>query len=200
MLRPVYDETDARATATSASRSRRCLAHDTAGTIDEARRLWAAVDATNVMIKVPGDARGHPGDPAADRRRASTSTSRCCSRATRYAQVAEAYIAGLEALAARGGDLRGIAQRGELLRQPHRRRRRSDLARRAPARTRARRGLVGKVAIANAKLAYQDCKELCRSAALAGARRRRARGRSGCCGRARAPRTRASATCSTSRR
>ena len=39
------------------------LAHDTAGTVAEARRLWASVDRPNLMIKVPGDRRGDPGDP-----------------------------------------------------------------------------------------------------------------------------------------
>ena len=38
------------------------LARDTQGTIDEARRLWKAVARPNVMIKVPGTSRGHPGD------------------------------------------------------------------------------------------------------------------------------------------
>ena len=44
------------------------LANDTAGTLDEARRLWKAVARPNVMIKVPGHARGHARHPHAARR------------------------------------------------------------------------------------------------------------------------------------
>ncbi len=36
------------------------LAHDTAGTVAEARRLWASVDRPNLMIKVPGTEEGIP--------------------------------------------------------------------------------------------------------------------------------------------
>ena len=54
------------------------LAHDTEGTIAEARRLWAACPAER-DDQGPGDPRGAARHPAADRRRASTSTSRCSS-------------------------------------------------------------------------------------------------------------------------
>ena len=45
------------------------LANNTQGTIEEARRLWKSVNRPNVMIKVPGHARRHPGDSPASRRR-----------------------------------------------------------------------------------------------------------------------------------
>ena len=45
------------ATASSRSKSRRLLAHDTQGTIDAAKRLWKEVNRPNLMIKIPGNAR-----------------------------------------------------------------------------------------------------------------------------------------------
>ena len=75
-------------------------------------------------------------------------------------QVVEAYLTGLEALAVKGGDISRIAKRGELLRQPHRHRSR-QIARRKIARANdpdekgRLNALKGKIAVANAKLAYQ---------------------------------------------
>ena len=62
------------ATATSVSRCRHLLAHDTEGTIDEARRLWRAVARPNVMIKVPATPRGHARPSSSSSAKASTST------------------------------------------------------------------------------------------------------------------------------
>ena len=142
----------------------------------------------NVMIKVPGHADGHPRDPRQLIAEASTSTSRCSSRATTYEQVAEAYIAGLEALATRGRRRGARRERRELLRQPHRHADRRD-ARRSGSRPRrdaeeerARAGLLGKVAIANAKLAYQRLPAALRRAALGGARRQGRADAARCCG------------------
>ena len=112
-------------------------------------------------------------------------------------EVAEAYLAGLEHLVARGGDPSKVASVASFFVS------RIDTAvdklidaraDQAPAGQReALVQLRGKVAIANAKLAYQRYKRL-----FAGARweklRARARGCSGCFGRAPAPRTRPTAT------
>ena len=102
MLRPVYDDAPAASTATSRSRSTPTLARDTDETLAQAREYWARVDRPNLMIKIPGTPEGVAGDRAGDLRRASTSTSRCCSASRRTATVAEAYIAGLERRARRG--------------------------------------------------------------------------------------------------
>jgi transaldolase/glucose-6-phosphate isomerase len=59
VLRVVYDATDGRDGYVSFEVSP-LLAHDTNGTVDEARRLWAAIDKPNVMIKVPATAAGVP--------------------------------------------------------------------------------------------------------------------------------------------
>ena len=59
LLRPVYDST-ARADGYVSLEVSPYLAHDTAATIDEARRLWKAVARDNVMIKVPASIEGLP--------------------------------------------------------------------------------------------------------------------------------------------
>ena len=66
-LRPVYDDTSRRDGYVSLEVSP-LLAYDTAGTLDEARRLWRAVGRDNLMIKVPGDASRHSRCPRAHRR------------------------------------------------------------------------------------------------------------------------------------
>ena len=58
-LRPVYDASGGADGYVSLEVSPR-LAHDTAGTVAEARRLWALVDRPNLMIKVPATAAGIP--------------------------------------------------------------------------------------------------------------------------------------------
>ena len=58
-LRPVYDDTSRRDGYVSLEVSP-LLAYDTAGTLDEARRLWRAVDRDNLMIKVPATSQGIP--------------------------------------------------------------------------------------------------------------------------------------------
>ena len=68
VLRPVYEESKFRDGYVSLEVSP-FLARKTQETIDEARRLWKAVNRENVMIKVPGTAGGTSGDSAVDRRR-----------------------------------------------------------------------------------------------------------------------------------
>lgn len=59
VLRPVYDSSDGVDGYVSLEVSPR-LIHDTAGSIEEGRRLWAAVDRPNLMIKIPGTPAGVP--------------------------------------------------------------------------------------------------------------------------------------------
>src|SRR5436305_9973026 len=59
LLRPVYDESKMRDGYISLEVSP-YLARDTQATLEEARRLWKAVDRPNIMIKVPGTAEGIP--------------------------------------------------------------------------------------------------------------------------------------------
>jgi len=58
-FRPLYDRTDGQDGYVSLEVNPH-LAHDTAGTVEEARRLWTALDRPNVLIKVPATADGLP--------------------------------------------------------------------------------------------------------------------------------------------
>jgi len=77
------------------------LAHDTAGTLEEARRLFRAVARPNVMIKVPATAAGLPAITALTAEGVCVNVTLIFSLA-RYAQVMEAWLTGLEQRASRG--------------------------------------------------------------------------------------------------
>jgi transaldolase len=84
------------------------LAHDTKGTIEEARRLWTALNRTNVFIKVPATSDGLPAIQQLISEGINVNVTLLFGL-PRYRQVAEAYIAGLEAHAAQGKPVRHIA-------------------------------------------------------------------------------------------
>ena len=77
------------------------LAHDTHGTIVEARRLWAKLDRPNVFIKVPATLEGLPAIRQLISEGVNVNITLLFGL-PRYREVAEAYLAGLEARAARG--------------------------------------------------------------------------------------------------
>jgi transaldolase / glucose-6-phosphate isomerase len=106
-LRPVYESSKRRDGYISLEVSP-YLARDTQGTVAEARRLWKTVDRENVMIKVPGTAEGIPAFQQLISEGININVTLLFSREV-YKRVAEAYIAGLEQLAARGGDVSRIA-------------------------------------------------------------------------------------------
>ncbi len=80
------------------------LANDSVGTIASAQRLFAAVARPNVMIKIPATAAGLPAITATLAAGISVNVTLIFSLA-RYAQVMDAYLAGLEQAAAKGIDL-----------------------------------------------------------------------------------------------
>ena len=84
------------------------LALKTQETIDEARRLWKAVNRENVMIKVPGTAEGLPAIRQVIGEGINVNVTLLFAQEV-YEKVAEAYIAGLEDLAKRGGNLKKMA-------------------------------------------------------------------------------------------
>ena len=157
-LRPVYEESHARDGYVSLEVSP-YLARKTKETIDEARRLWKAVQRNNVMIKVPGTAEGLPAIRQLIGEGININVTLLFSQEV-YEEVAEAYIAGLEDLAARRGDLNKMAgvasffiSRIDTLVD-------SLLNDKLKTTTDASpkallNGLLGKVAIANGKLAYE---------------------------------------------
>jgi transaldolase/glucose-6-phosphate isomerase len=153
VLRPVYDRTGRRDGYVSLEVSP-YLARDTRGTIDEARRLWRAVGRENVMIKVPATPEGVPAirDLIAEGINVNVTLLFAIEA---YERVADAYQAGLEARAARGGTLGGIASVASFFVS------RIDTAVDALlAKRPAAAGLAGKAAVANARLAYQRMKEI----------------------------------------
>ena len=138
------------------------LANDTEATVAEALRLWAAVERPNLMVKVPATAGRHAGDPQADRRghqhqrHAAVLASRSTSRSPKPTSP------GLRTCAQAGGDISrspaSPASSSAASTAPIDKR----LDERSPATSRAGAtdALRGKVAIANAKLAYQHYQEL----------------------------------------
>ena len=162
VLQPVYAATDRCDGYVSLEVSPR-LAHDTEGTIAEARRLWAQVARPNVMIKVPATPAGIPAIRALIADAINVNVTLIFSQDV-YRQVAMAYIDGLKAHPARG-DLRGIASVASFFVS------RIDTAvdaeiERLRSNTRDAQlqtllaNLQGKTAIANAKLAYVKCGEI----------------------------------------
>lgn len=140
------------------------LADDTAGTIEEARRLWKSVDRGNVMIKVPATRAGVPAVRQLIGEGLNVNVTLLFSSDV-YAEVAEAFIGGLEDRHAAGGRISGIASVASFFIS------RIDtlvdalLAERAaqstdPAERARLMALVGKAAIANGKTAYQRYKAL----------------------------------------
>jgi transaldolase/glucose-6-phosphate isomerase len=163
ILRPVYQATTCRDGFVSLEVSP-YLAMDTDGTVEEARRLWRAVDRENLMIKVPGTAPGLSAIRTLLGEGINVNVTLLFSQ-TVYDQVADAYLGGLEDLVAQGGDPRRVASVASFFVS------RIDSAidkqieeRLAgvndPGLRAALEGLRGKVAIANAKLAYQRYKRL----------------------------------------
>jgi len=101
LLRPQYEASHGLDGRVSLEVSPR-LAHDTAGTVAAARRLHAAVARDNVMIKIPATAAGLPAITETLAAGISVNVTLIFSL-TRYAQVMDAYAAGLEQWIARGG-------------------------------------------------------------------------------------------------
>ena len=106
-LRPVYQSSKRRDGYVSLEVSP-YLARDTQGSIEEARRLWKAVGRENVMIKIPGTTEGIPAFQQAISEAINVNVTLLFAQDV-YVKVAEAYIAGLEQLAAKGGDVSRMA-------------------------------------------------------------------------------------------
>jgi transaldolase len=106
-FRPVYERTDGKDGFVSLEVNPH-LARDTKGTIEEARRLWAALDRPNVFIKVPATPEGLPAIQQLTSEGINVNVTLLFGL-PRYRQVAEAYTAGIEARLARGQDVSRVA-------------------------------------------------------------------------------------------
>jgi len=164
-LRPVYEQAKQRDGYVSLEVSP-YLARDTSGTLEEARRLWRSVERPNVMIKVPATPEGIPAIEQLISEGINVNVTLLFAQET-YEQVTGAYIAGLRKRAAQGGDVRAVASVASffisridtaidnLLTA------RIKTAKRSTERA-LLQSLMGKVAIANAKLTYQRYQEIFR--------------------------------------
>jgi transaldolase len=160
-FRPLYDRLDGRDGFVSLEVNPH-LARDTEGTVKEARQLWSAVNRPNLLIKVPGTAEGLPAITRLIGEGINVNVTLLFGL-PRYEQVAEAYIAGLEARLAQGGKLSPVASvasfflsRIDVLLDPIL----EKMATTGGDRGEKARGLVGEVAIACAKSAYAIYKQL----------------------------------------
>jgi len=107
VLKPVYDETRSRDGYVSLEVSPH-LAHDTEGTLNEARRLWKSVSRDNLLIKVPGTPEGVPAIEQLISEGISVNVTLLFAQEA-YEQVAQAYLRGLTKAAASGLDVSKIA-------------------------------------------------------------------------------------------
>ncbi len=155
VLQPVYERTNGHDGYVSLEVSPE-LAHNTDGTIEEAKRLFKTVSRPNLMIKIPATQAGLPAITEVIGSGINVNVTLMFSLQN-YIDVANAYIAGLEQLAAAGGDLSGVASvasffvsRVDTLLD--------DLL--AQNGSEAALNLQGKLAIANAKAAYKKFQEM----------------------------------------
>jgi transaldolase len=163
ILRPVYDETKGIDGYVSIEVPP-ALADNTASTITEARRYHAEIDRPNVMIKIPGTLKGLPAVQQMISEGISINVTLLFSVES-YVAAAWAYIEGLEARAAKGEDISNISSvasfflsridsniDGKL----------DNLLKHLTDQTKAEKiaALKGKIAIANAKVAYQEYKKI----------------------------------------
>lgn len=106
-LRPVYDSSHAVDGYVSLEVSP-YLIHDTSGSLVEARRLWAAVDRPNLMIKIPGTSAGTPAIEELLYEGINVNVTLLFSVES-YGQVARAYLRALQRRAAEGLSLDSVA-------------------------------------------------------------------------------------------
>jgi transaldolase/glucose-6-phosphate isomerase len=155
ILQPVYERTNGRDGYVSLEVSPE-LARDTEGTIDEAKRLFQAVSRPNLMIKIPATPEGIPAITETIGAGVNVNVTLVFSLQN-YIAVADAYIAGLEKLDEAGGDVGQIASVASFFVS-----RVDTLLDKLldEAGSQEAKGLQGKLAIANAKAAYQKFKEI----------------------------------------
>jgi transaldolase len=144
-LRPLYDQLDGADGFVSIEVSPE-LGHDTAGTVAQAKELWARLNRPNVMIKIPATAEGIPAITQALDAGINVNITLIFAL-QRYREVIDAFLSGLESRVARGEDISRLASVASFFVS----RVDTETDRRLPDGSPMR----GKAAVANAKLAYQ---------------------------------------------
>jgi transaldolase/glucose-6-phosphate isomerase len=163
VLRVIYDESAGKDGFVSLEVSP-TLARDTNGTIAEARRLWTSVNRPNLMVKVPGTPAGVPAIEQLISEGININVTLLFSIQS-YERVAKAYMSGLEKLLASGGNPSKVASVASFfisridslidgMLEMKLKAAKSDELKKSIERT------IGKVAVANAKLAYRRYHEL----------------------------------------
>jgi transaldolase len=152
-FRPVWERTDQRDGYVSIEVAP-SLAYDTLQTFREATRLHETIDRPNLLVKIPAT---KPGLAAIEDMIASGRSINITLifSLRRYAEVAESYLRGLERLVAEGGDPRKVASVASFFVS-----RIDTEADRRLAQIGGHDELKGKLAVANAKLAYRHYKEV----------------------------------------
>lgn len=161
LFRPLYEESGAGDGYVSLEVNP-YLAQDTEGTLAEAARLWARVNRPNLMVKIPATRPGIPAVAAAIAAGINVNVTLIFSR-ERYAEVMDAYLTGLERRAAEGLPLASIASVASFFVSRVDTKvdaRLAEIGRdQSPVAGKANQ-LLGQAAIANARLAYADFKEV----------------------------------------
>jgi transaldolase len=163
LLAPVFEKTD----GTDGFVSLECsplLAHDTTTTIEEVRHLWRVLDRKNVMIKIPATSEGFPAVEQCIYEGININITLIFSLES-YKKTVEAYLRGLERRVAEGKPIDRIASVASFFVS------RIDTAvdkqledwigrACSPKEKEELESLLGRIAIANAKMAYQVFKEV----------------------------------------
>jgi transaldolase len=153
LLRPVWDGGGGRDGYVSIEVDPN-LAYETEATIEEAQRLHELIDRPNLFVKIPATKEGLPAIEEMIARGRSINVTLIFGL-DRYSEVAEAYIRGLERLAEGGGDPTKLASVASFFVS-----RVDTEADRRLDEIGGHDELKGKLAVANAKLAYQRYKEI----------------------------------------
>jgi transaldolase/glucose-6-phosphate isomerase len=162
-LRPVYESTKMRDGYMSLEVSP-FLAKDTEGTLKDARRLWKAVNRPNLLVKVPATLEGIPAIEQLISEGISINVTLLFAQEM-YEKVALAYISGLKKYVAGGGDPSHVSSVASFFISRIDSMVDSIVKARLKTSTDPKeqallKSLLGKVAIANAKLTYQRYKEI----------------------------------------
>jgi transaldolase len=163
IFKPVYTESKRRDGYVSLEVSP-FLGFDTKASLAEARRLWKAVERPNVMIKIPGTPEGLPAIRQALEDGININITLLFAQSA-YEQVAEAFLAALEARAAKGQDISHIASVASFFVSRIDTLVDSKIDEKIKAgadasQTALLESIRGKIAIANARLTYKKYQEL----------------------------------------
>ncbi len=163
LLRPIYDQTGGQDGFVSIEVSP-YLAHDTEATLTEVRRFWRSIDRPNLMVKIPSTREGIPAIRQALSEGININITLIFAL-DNYRQVVEAYLSALEERKARGMNISHIASVASFFVS------RVDVlvdklledkikANSSYAEQQQLKSLQGTIAIANARLVYQEFKQL----------------------------------------